>query len=45
MNDEPEGVWEEAVMTCSKVLARHLPGGIEEKHGNPRSGYSVRGRV
>jgi hypothetical protein len=36
-----ERIWKEAFMVDFKVLSRHLPGGIEENHETPQSGYPV----
>jgi hypothetical protein len=35
VNNELERMWKEAVVTCFKVLYRHLPGGTEKNDENP----------
>jgi hypothetical protein len=32
VNDELENMWKEAVVAYSKVLFKHLPGGIDKNH-------------
>jgi hypothetical protein len=38
-----ERIWKESVGPNFKELSRNFPGGTEENHKNPQSGYPVSG--
>jgi len=42
---ELENAWKEAVLAHFKLLAQHLPGGLEENHDKPQSGWSAFGHT
>jgi hypothetical protein len=41
MNNELEGIWNEAVVTLFRVLSWYLPRGTAEFHEKPQSGCPV----